>query len=66
EVLALSQTLFNRLPEAYVMGIRGNAFHEFGAGLSDQARANLQKAATFIDRVISDGRFAESECGQER
>ena len=66
EVLALSQTLFNRLPEAYVLGIRGYAFNEFGEGLSDRARANLEKAATFIDRVIRDGRFAESECGQEQ
>jgi hydrogenase maturation protease len=64
EVLALSQTLFNRLPEAYVLGIRGYDFNEFGEGLSGRARANLARAAAFIERVIRAGTFAESECGE--
>ena len=65
EVLALSQTLFNRLPEAYVLGIRGYDFNEFGEGLSGRARANLKEAAVFIERVIRTGDFADAECGDE-
>jgi hydrogenase maturation protease len=65
EVLALSQTLFKRLPEAYVLGIRGYIFEDFGEGLSDRARANLAQAADFMERVIRAGTFAEAECGDE-
>jgi hydrogenase maturation protease len=63
EVLTLAGTLFNKMPEAYVLGIRGMVFDAFGEGLSPGARSNLDQAVTFIERVIREGSFATSECG---
>lgn len=63
EVLALAATLFDGTPEAYVLGIRGYAFNEFGEGLSGKASANLAAAAAFIDCVLREDRCATSECG---
>ena len=43
-VIALAEQLFGAQPEAYVLGIRGYAFNEFGERLSEKARANLTDA----------------------
>ena len=52
EVLALAETLFNKAPKAYVLGIRGYEFDTFREGLSKRAGANLSKAVAFLERVI--------------
>jgi hydrogenase maturation protease len=47
-LLALSRDLFGSEPEAWLMGIRGYDFDEFGEGLSERAAANLAAAASFV------------------
>jgi len=48
EVLSLAKTLFASEPVAYVLGIRGYEFDEFGEGLSARAEANLAAAEEFV------------------
>lgn len=47
-LLALAQELFGECPPAYVLGIRGYDFNEFGEKLSERAQANLQAALSFM------------------
>lgn len=47
-LLALGRELFGARPEAWLMGIRGYEFDEFGEGLSPRAQANLETAVGFI------------------
>lgn len=51
-VLALARELFGARTQAYVLGIRGYAFNEFGEGLTTRARANLDAALAFLKPVI--------------
>lgn len=51
-VLALSRDLFGAEPEAWLLGIRGYEFDEFGEGLSDGARANLAQTVAFVRSAI--------------
>lgn len=51
-VLMLAKTLFGREPEAYVLGIRGYEFNDFGEGLSEGAAANLEAAARFVRQQV--------------
>lgn len=53
QVLALSRNLFGRQPEAWLLGIRGHDFDEFGEGLSGPARANLACAAAFLRDLLA-------------
>jgi len=46
-LLALGRDLFGARPEAWLMGIRGYEFDEFGEGLSPRARTNLELAVGF-------------------
>jgi hydrogenase maturation protease len=46
-VLALSRDLFHATPKAYLLGIRGYEFNEFGQNLSPGAQANLNEAIAF-------------------
>lgn len=48
EVLMLAKTLFGKCPKAYVVGIRGYEFNEFGEGLSAKATENLKAAVEFV------------------
>lgn len=52
EVLMLAKTLFGKTPRAYVLGIRGYAFNEFGEGLSEKAGENLQAAVEFARKRL--------------
>lgn len=65
EVVALAEALFNRAPEAYVLGIRGWEFTAFGECLSARARANLEAAVTFVERVVRSGAFTAAECDDD-
>ncbi len=51
-LLALVRDLFDSEPEAWLMGIRGYEFDEFGEWLSEQARANLDEAVAFIQAAL--------------
>lgn len=47
-VLALADTLYDGMPQAYVLGISGYDFGEVSEGLSDRAQANLEAAKAFF------------------
>ena len=51
-VLALARALFGRVPEAYMLSIRGYEFNEFGETLSTGAQANLLQALDFAERFV--------------
>jgi hypothetical protein len=58
-VLGLAKELFRAQPEAYLLGIRGYHFDDFGEEVSDAARANLDGAVTYLERAIREGHFQE-------
>ena len=58
-MLALSRDLFHAEPEAWLLGIRGYEFDEFGERLSGRARANLAQAVTFVRSAIEADEFHE-------
>ena len=60
-LLALGRDLFGAAPKAWLMGIRGYDFDEFGEGLSLGARANLALAVDFARDAIG----AEAGGGEE-
>ena len=58
-VYGLAQELFNAKTAAYVLGIRGYEFNEFGLKLSEKAQGNLDKATRFIETALKKGNFEE-------
>ena len=63
EVISLAQTLFGAATQAYILGIRGYDFNEFGEKLSDLAVKNLAAAVDFVSTVIRERNFEEAaEC----
>ena len=59
QLLALAHGLYGAAPEAWLMGIRGYEFDEFGEGLSARARANLAAAVGCVRAVLCSGAFQE-------
>ena len=57
-VVALGRDMFHASPAAYVIGIRGYEFNEFGQRLSAKAQANLTAALTFFQETVNQG-FAD-------
>jgi hydrogenase maturation protease len=55
EVLLLANTCFQKNPEAYILGIRASRLEEFGEGLSEQAREDLEAALQFFLRFLHRG-----------
>ncbi len=58
-LLALAQELFRARTKAYVVGIRGYDFNEFGEGLSSGARQNLAAAVAHLSRALPARDFRE-------
>jgi len=58
-LLSLAEDLFGAAPRAFVLGIRGYEFDEFGERLSDGARANLAAAAEFLKERLETGDYTE-------
>jgi hydrogenase maturation protease len=58
-VLALAEDLLGGRAEAYLLGIRGYEFNEFGEGLSERAGANLGAAIEFLRLALEERRFAD-------
>jgi hydrogenase maturation protease len=58
-LLALVRDLFGSEPEAWLMGIRGYEFDEFGEWLSDRAAANLDKAAAGLEAALQETEIRE-------
>ncbi len=52
-LLTLSRDLFGAEPEAWLVGIRGYEFDEFGEGLSPGAQTNLTAAVGFARDVLA-------------
>jgi len=52
-ILALARDLFQAEPEAWLLGIHGYDFDDFGEGLSAGARANLAAATEFVERALT-------------
>ena len=50
-VLFLSSTIYNKIPEAYILGISGHSF-ELEIGLSDKAKENLSNALNYFNEKI--------------
>jgi len=53
-LLTLVRDLFDAEPEAWLMGIRGYEFDDFGEWLSERAQANLDQAVTAIEMALQD------------
>ncbi len=58
-VLALARELFDAKTEAWLMGIRGYDFNEFGEGLSSRAQENLSAASGYLELALRTGQFEE-------
>ncbi len=58
-LIGLARELFNAETPAYLLGIRGYAFNEFGEGLTERAQANLAAALEFIEPVIRQRNFEQ-------
>ncbi len=57
-VLALAREHFGGPTEAFVLGIRGYEFDDYGERLSPGARRNLSAAADHVCRLLCDGSLA--------
>jgi hydrogenase maturation protease len=58
-LLHLAQSLFQASPRAYILGIRGYDFNEFGERLSPRATENLEKAIAYMRLVLEDPRLLD-------
>jgi len=56
-VLAIARDLFGKTPAAYILGIRGYEFNEFGEGLSAAASENLAAASAFFAPILQSRTF---------
>jgi len=57
----MTRELFDAEPEAWLLGIRGYEFSEFGEQLSERARENLRQALEFVSSALLDGSLHEVE-----
>lgn len=58
-LLAITRELFDRQPEAWLVGVRGYEFDDFHEGLSRRAQANLLAAADYLSEVLRSGGIRE-------
>jgi hydrogenase maturation protease len=54
-VMALAGRLFESSAQGFILAIRGYDFNEFGEGLSEGARANLDAALSFLQEALRSG-----------
>ena len=50
----MTEELFGKKPEAWMLAIRGYDFNEFGERLSDQATQNLEATVEFLKGRLSE------------
>lgn len=60
-VVGLAGDLFGRAPTAYLVGIRGYEFNEFGERLSERASSNLEAATAYLADVLRKGDLGSLE-----
>jgi hydrogenase maturation protease len=65
-VVALARELFGAETNAYLLGVRGYIFDEFGESLTPKAASNLSAAVGFFSSLIRKGSFRQTvkEMGQ--
>jgi hydrogenase maturation protease len=51
-ILAIAERYYNKVPEAWLLGIRGYAFDNFIERLTERATDNLRHAVNLISRII--------------
>ena len=49
------------VPEAWIMGVRGYDFDDFGEGLSEPAAENLEEAVAFLETAVREDDFEEMD-----
>jgi hydrogenase maturation protease len=57
EVMALAQKLFDSNAKGYILAIRGYNFEQLNEGLTEKAKANLEKAAQFLREIFETKNF---------
>jgi hydrogenase maturation protease len=57
QVMTLAEKLFSSKAKAFILGIRGYEFNQFGTGLSEKARANMEKSVDFIVNLLKAKKF---------
>ncbi|MGB8227377.1 MAG: hydrogenase maturation protease [Sedimentisphaerales bacterium] len=57
EVMALAENLFSSKAKGFILAIRGYEFDQFGAALTEKAKANLQKAVVFVEKLLKNKNF---------
>ncbi len=57
QVMTLAEKLFGSKAKAFVLGIRGYKFDRFDAGLSEKAKANMERAIDFIVDLLKTKNF---------
>ncbi len=58
-LVALAEDLLSSKAEAYMLGIRGYEFNEFGEKISKKAMENLDEALIFMKSALEDCDFAK-------
>lgn len=58
-LMAMAADLLSSTAEAYMLGIRGYEFNEFGEKISPKAKENLDAALTFMKKALVDRDFAK-------
>ncbi len=54
-LVAMAEDLLFSKAEAFILGIRGYEFNEFGERLSPKAEENLNEALAFLKKALADG-----------
>jgi len=65
QVLTLAADLFGARPAAWLLGIRGYEFDEFGESLSPAAQKNLAAAVGFLRNMVERGDFYGAAAASE-
>ncbi|MCU0662068.1 MAG: hydrogenase maturation protease [Myxococcota bacterium] len=54
-LLGMARDVLGKTPSAFILGIRGYEFNEFGERLSEQAASNLEAALDFVRNGLCSG-----------
>ncbi len=63
-LVGLAEDLFGKTPKAFVLGIRGYEFNEFGEQLSAAAISNLNEAVIFLEETLQTQVYREVRADQ--
>lgn len=60
QVMGLAESLFDKKPEGFILGIRGYSFEMFREELTDEARGNMEAAADWLIAGLRNRNLVES------